>query len=156
MLVTEELQPFLPFSSRLAAIDYIVCDVFVTNNNGNMAKILARRYMGHKRTIRPNARKLSALFLQREKMPWATFSSKVKSAQRGFMGEPDEMKPGRADFHEYPSSCICKKPFIFSHVDNQRTKNNASLYEHNEDVNSRDNDASSSLEQNEDDEFLAD
>ncbi|KAL8256219.1 hypothetical protein R6Q59_031286 [Mikania micrantha] len=114
------------------------------------------RYMGHKRTIRPNARKLSALFLQREKMPWATFSSKVKSAQRGFMGEPDEMKPGRADFHEYPSSCICKKPFIFSHVDNQRTKNNASLYEHNEDVNSRDNDASSSLEQNEDDEFLAD
>ncbi|KAL8226747.1 hypothetical protein R6Q57_016579 [Mikania cordata] len=121
MLVTEELQPFLPFSSRLAAIDYIVCDesdVFVTNNNGNMAKILAGR--------------------------------------RGFMGEPDEMKPGRADFHEYPSSCICKKPFIFSHVDNQRTINNASLNEHNEDVNSRDNDASSSLEQNEDDEFLAD
>ncbi|KAD5508056.1 hypothetical protein E3N88_15759 [Mikania micrantha] len=161
MLVTEELLPFLPFSSRLAAIDYIVCDesdVFVTNNNGNMAKILAgrRRYMGHKRTIRPNARKLSALFLQREKMPWTTFSSKVKSAQRGFMGEPDEMKPGRADFHEYPSSCICKKPFIFSHVDNQRTINNASLNEHNEDVNSRDNDASSSLEQNEDDEFLAD
>lgn len=43
-----ELQPFVSFSSRLAAIDYIVCeesDVFVTNNNGNMAKILAgRRY----------------------------------------------------------------------------------------------------------------
>lgn len=127
MLASEELEPFLPFSSRLAAIDYIVCDesdVFVTNNNGNMAKILAgrRRYMGHKRTIRPNAKKLSALFLQREKMLWTTFSSKVKSAQRGFMGEPDEMKPGRGDFHEYPYSCICKKPFKFSDLDNHRNQ----------------------------------
>ncbi|KAL0329531.1 UNVERIFIED_CONTAM: O-fucosyltransferase 29 [Sesamum radiatum] len=46
MLAGEELKSLLPFSSRLAAIDYIVCDesdVFVTNNNGNMAKILAGR-----------------------------------------------------------------------------------------------------------------
>lgn len=45
----EELAPFLSFSSRMAALDFIVCDesnVFVTNNNGNMAKILAgRRYL---------------------------------------------------------------------------------------------------------------
>lgn len=44
----EELAPFTSFSSRMAALDFIVCDesdVFVTNNNGNMAKILAgRRY----------------------------------------------------------------------------------------------------------------
>ncbi|KAI7751202.1 hypothetical protein M8C21_018769 [Ambrosia artemisiifolia] len=49
MLASKELQPFLSFSSRLAAIDYIVCeesDVFVTNYNGNMGKILAgRRYL---------------------------------------------------------------------------------------------------------------
>lgn len=42
----EELEPFFSYSSRMAAIDYIVCDqsdVFVTNNNGNMARILAGR-----------------------------------------------------------------------------------------------------------------
>ncbi|KAJ1702277.1 hypothetical protein LUZ63_002056 [Rhynchospora breviuscula] len=116
-----ELEPFLPFSSRLAALDFIVCDesdVFVTNNNGNMAKILAgrRRYMGHKRTIRPNAKKLGMLFKARSqvKLDWETFSTKVKSAQSDFMGEPDEMRPGRGDFHEFPYSCICKKDVVSS------------------------------------------
>ncbi|XP_020585195.1 uncharacterized protein At1g04910-like isoform X3 [Phalaenopsis equestris] len=118
ILAGEDLKPFLSFSSRLAAIDYIVCedsDVFVTNNNGNMAKILAgrsfcRRFAGHKRTIRPNAKKLSPLFKAQHKMEWATFAKKVKLYQRSFMGEPEEMKPGRGDFHEYPYSCICQKP----------------------------------------------
>ncbi|XP_039142401.1 LOW QUALITY PROTEIN: O-fucosyltransferase 29 [Dioscorea cayenensis subsp. rotundata] len=114
MLAGDDLKPFLPFASRLAAIDYIVCDesdVFVTNNNGNMAKILAgrRRYMGHKRTIRPNSKKLSSLFKGRDKMNTETFAKKVKSCQKGFMGEPDEMRPGRGDFHEFSSSCICRK-----------------------------------------------
>ncbi|XP_042511868.1 O-fucosyltransferase 29-like [Macadamia integrifolia] len=123
MLAGEELKPFLPFSSRLAAIDYIVCDesdVFVTNNNGNMAKILAgrRRYMGHKRTIRPNAKKLSALFMARERMDWDTFARKVRSCQKGFMGEPEELRPGRGEFHEFPSSCICRKPYGKNIVDN--------------------------------------
>ncbi|KAM3308666.1 O-fucosyltransferase 29 isoform X1 [Capsicum chacoense] len=120
-LAGDELKPFLPYSSRLAAIDYIVCDesdVFVTNNNGNMAKILAgsRRYMGNKRTIRPNAKRLSALFMARTKMDWDTFSRKVKSCQSGFMGEPEEMRPGRGEFHEFPSSCICKTPFNHSNL----------------------------------------
>lgn len=42
----EELQSFSSYSSRMAALDFIVCDesdVFVTNNNGNMAKMLAGR-----------------------------------------------------------------------------------------------------------------
>lgn len=45
----EELAPFSLFSSRMAALDFMVCDdsdVFVTNNNGNMARMLAgRRYI---------------------------------------------------------------------------------------------------------------
>lgn len=42
----DELAPFASFSSRMAALDFVVCDgsdAFVTNNNGNMAKILAGR-----------------------------------------------------------------------------------------------------------------
>ncbi|KAK3195769.1 hypothetical protein Dsin_027079 [Dipteronia sinensis] len=109
----EELDPFSSFSSRMAALDFIVCDesdVFVTNNNGNMARILAgrRRYFGHKPTIRPNAKKLSRLFMDRNNMTWVDFSSKVRTHQVGFMGEPNEGKPGRGQFHENPVSCICE------------------------------------------------
>ncbi|XP_077231328.1 O-fucosyltransferase 16-like isoform X2 [Tasmannia lanceolata] len=109
----EELAPFTSFSSRMAALDFVVCDesdVFVTNNNGNMARILAgrRRYFGHKRTIRPNAKKLYSLFLKRTNMTWEAFASKVRTNQRGFMGEPNEVRPGRGEFHENPSTCICE------------------------------------------------
>ncbi|KAL1820725.1 hypothetical protein DCAR_0417064 [Daucus carota subsp. sativus] len=108
-----ELEPFAGFSSRMAALDYIVCDesnVFVTNNNGNMAKMLAgrRRYFGHKPTIRPNAKKLSRLFMNRNNMTWDEFSFEVRKHQQGFMGEPKEVRPGRGQFHENPSACICE------------------------------------------------
>ncbi|RZC48573.1 hypothetical protein C5167_016994 [Papaver somniferum] len=110
---SEELSPFSSFSSRMAAVDFIVCDesdVFVTNNNGNMARILAgrRRYSGHKPTIRPNAKKHSSLFPDRESMTWEAFASKVRLNQKGFMGEPKEVKAGRGEFHENPSTCICE------------------------------------------------
>ncbi|KAE8699884.1 Detected protein of confused Function [Hibiscus syriacus] len=91
-LANEELKPFLPHSSSLAAIDFVVCDesdVFVINNNGNMAKILAGR---------------------RDQMDWDTFAENVRAVQRGFMGEPDEIRAGRGEFHEYPYSCMCVKP----------------------------------------------
>ncbi|KAH1097229.1 hypothetical protein J1N35_014150 [Gossypium stocksii] len=109
----EELGPFLSFSSRMAALDFIVCDesdVFVTNNNGNMARILAgrRKYFGHKPTIRPNAKKLYRLFLSRNNMTWEEFSSRIRTLQKGFMGEPKEVRPGRGEFHENPSTCICE------------------------------------------------
>ncbi|KAF3324887.1 GDP-fucose protein O-fucosyltransferase [Carex littledalei] len=110
----KELAPFASFSSRMAALDFVVCDrsdAFVTNNNGNMAKILAgrRRYFGHKRTIRPNAKRLYSLFLNRNNMTWDMFASKVRTFQKGFMGEPKEIRPGRGEFHENPAACICEK-----------------------------------------------
>ncbi|OMP11129.1 GDP-fucose protein O-fucosyltransferase [Corchorus olitorius] len=109
----EELEPFTSYSSRMAALDFIVCDesdVFVTNNNGNMARIIAgrRKYFGHKPTIRPNAKKLYRLFPSRSNMTWEAFASRVRTLQRGFMGEPNEVRPGRGEFHENPSTCICE------------------------------------------------
>lgn len=131
----EELEPFSSYSSRMAALDYIVCDqsdVFVTNNNGNMARMLAgrRRYFGHKPTIRPNAKKLNSLFLNRRNMTWDAFASKVRACQKGFMGEPNEVRPGRGEFHEYPFACICEHPdakerieAILQHQSKSKSKN---------------------------------
>lgn len=42
-------------------------------------------------------------------MTWEEFASTVRSNQIGFMGEPNEVKPGRGEFHENPTSCICEK-----------------------------------------------
>lgn len=69
-----------------------------------------RRYFGHKPTIRPNSKKLYRLFLNKGNMTWEAFSSSVRSYQRGFMGEPNEARPGRGEFHENPSTCICEDP----------------------------------------------
>ncbi|KAJ0077177.1 hypothetical protein Patl1_35690 [Pistacia atlantica] len=101
-----ELEMFSSFSSRMAALDFIVCDAFVTYNNGNMARILAgrRRYFGHKPTIRPNAKKLNRLFMDRNNMRWEEFASRVRTHQIGFMGEPNEGKPGRGEFNKNPTS----------------------------------------------------
>ncbi|PKA60105.1 Uncharacterized protein AXF42_Ash009789 [Apostasia shenzhenica] len=129
----EEMAPFSSFSSRMAAIDFIVCDesdVFVANNNGNMAKILAgrRRYFGHKRTIRPNTKKLYSLFQNRTSMTWDAFSSKVRAFQKGFMGEPNEVRPGSGEFHENPSTCICESSEDL-HFGNARSPPNTMDYD---------------------------
>jgi len=67
-----------------------------------------RRYFGHKPTIRPHAKKLYRLFLNRDNTTWEEFSSRVRTHQRGFMGEPKEVRPGRGEFHENPATCICE------------------------------------------------
>ena len=41
-------------------------------------------------------------------MTWDDFASQVQRWQKGFMGEPNEMRPGRGQFFENPSVCICQ------------------------------------------------
>jgi hypothetical protein len=50
-----------------------------------------RRFNGHKRTIRPNAKKLGTLFAARHTMSWKDFATKVRHFQKGFMGNPMEV-----------------------------------------------------------------
>lgn len=69
--------------------------------------ILCRRYHGHKRTIQPNVKKLGSLFLSRPNITWKAFSTKLRLVQRGYIGEPNELRPG-GDFFEYPDACICR------------------------------------------------
>ena len=79
---TKEIpRTFFSIFFPLAAIDYIVdeSDVFIIHNNENMAKILADwwSYVGHKRTVRPNAKRHSKLLMAMDKMDWDTFAKKV-------------------------------------------------------------------------------
>lgn len=48
------------------------------------------------------------LFMNRENMTWDEFASAVRKCQKGFMGEPKELSPGKGEFHENPSACICE------------------------------------------------
>lgn len=43
-------------------------------------------------------------------MTWEEFASRVRTHQIGFMGDPNEVRPGRGEFHENPSACICENP----------------------------------------------
>jgi len=69
--------------------------------------------------------------MDREKMEWQTFAKKVKSCQRGFMGDPDEFKPGRGEFHEYPQSCICQRPFSYDKTSTDDEEEDMSEENHN-------------------------
>lgn len=66
-------------------------------------------------------------------MTWEQFSSKVQSYQVGFMGEPNEVKPGRGEFHENPSACICGN--YDSNVMSDPSHVNQIHHNHTEDVN---------------------
>ncbi|KAJ8561308.1 hypothetical protein K7X08_027498 [Anisodus acutangulus] len=62
--------------------------------------LLKKRYFGHKPTIRPNAKKLNRVFLNRNNTTSEEFASKVCTFQRGFMGEPKETEREMADLED--------------------------------------------------------
>lgn len=92
--------------------------------------VCCRRYFGHKPTIRPNGKKLNPLFMNKTNMTWEDFASRVRTFQIGFMGEPNELRPGSGEFHENPTSCICQnsgsevKTGGFSNPQNQTHEGN--------------------------------
>jgi len=46
--------------------------------------------------------------MKKNSMTWEEFASRVRTFQVGFIGEPNELRPGSGEFHENPSSCICQ------------------------------------------------
>uniref|UniRef100_A0A5B7AFA2 O-fucosyltransferase family protein n=1 Tax=Davidia involucrata TaxID=16924 RepID=A0A5B7AFA2_DAVIN len=81
----DELAPFQGYSSRLAALDYMVClfsEVFVTTQGGNFPHFLMghRRFLydGHAKTIKPDKSKLVVL-LQDTSISWDAFKDQMKA-----------------------------------------------------------------------------
>ncbi|XP_051139927.1 O-fucosyltransferase 10-like [Andrographis paniculata] len=85
-LATEdELAPIQGFSSRQAALDYMVClysEVFVTTQGGNFPHFLMghRRFLynGHAKTIIPDKTKLVVL-LHDKNISWSSFKDEMES-----------------------------------------------------------------------------
>ncbi|XP_047314064.1 O-fucosyltransferase 11-like [Impatiens glandulifera] len=93
---TDELASFEGYSSRLAALDYMVClssEVFVTTQGGNFPHFLMghRRFLfnGHAKTIKPDKSKLVLLF-QDMNISWNGFKDELgkmldESDRKGIM-----------------------------------------------------------------------
>ncbi|KAK2981162.1 hypothetical protein RJ640_024385 [Escallonia rubra] len=80
----EELTALQGYSSRLAALDYMVClfsEVFVTTQGGNFPHFLMghRRFLhsGHAKTIKPDKSKM-VLLLQNTSISWEAFKDQME------------------------------------------------------------------------------
>ncbi|KAB2060726.1 hypothetical protein ES319_A10G038500v1 [Gossypium barbadense] len=86
LLTYNELAPFRNFSSRLAALDFIACatsDVFAMTDSGSQLSSLVsgfRTYYGdgHAPTLRPNKKRLAAIFSENSSIGWTTFEDRVR------------------------------------------------------------------------------
>ncbi|XP_057523412.1 O-fucosyltransferase 10-like isoform X1 [Amaranthus tricolor] len=115
----EELAYFKGYSSRLAALDYVVClfsDVFLTTQGGNFPHFLMghRRYLygGHAKTIKPNKQKLALLF-HNTSISWEEIKDQVKvmlveSNREGLMMPRIKKSSRHNSIYKYPfPQCRC-------------------------------------------------
>ncbi|CAD5167668.1 unnamed protein product [Musa acuminata subsp. malaccensis] len=96
----EELDPFRPYASQMAALDYIVSvesDVFVSSYLGNMARAVEghRRFLGHRKTITPDRKSLVHLIDKIDRgslKEGKKLSNMILEAHKGRQGSPRKRK----------------------------------------------------------------
>ncbi|KAH7278141.1 hypothetical protein KP509_38G026200 [Ceratopteris richardii] len=124
----DELAPFSGYASQLAGLDYIVSvesDVFIPTYSGNMARAVEghRRFLGHRKTIIPDRRRLVSLFDELDLgLTQEEFSYRVSEMHRKRQGAPRKRKgplagtKGRERFRTEEAfytnplpDCLCQK-----------------------------------------------
>ncbi|KAI5055797.1 hypothetical protein GOP47_0029318 [Adiantum capillus-veneris] len=126
----DELSPFSGYASQLAALDYIVSvesDVFIPSYSGNMARAVEghRRFLGHRKTIIPDRRRLVGLFdkldlgLLQEGDAFSSLVSEMHSKRQGaprkrkgpFAGSKgrERFRTEEAFYTNPLPDCLCQK-----------------------------------------------
>ncbi|KAK9056402.1 hypothetical protein SSX86_027493 [Deinandra increscens subsp. villosa] len=115
LLSPSEIQPFLNFSSQLAALDLITCtasDVFAMTDSGSQLSSLVSGYRvyyggGKMPTIRPNKRRLADIFMKNDTIEWKVFETRIRKAVR--QNKRVFSRPVGRSVYRYPrcSECMC-------------------------------------------------
>ncbi|XP_078443937.1 O-fucosyltransferase 15-like isoform X2 [Wolffia australiana] len=111
-----EIQPFLNFSSQLAALDFIACaaaDSFAMTDSGSQFSSLVSGYRmyygsGVLPTIRPNKRRLAAVFSRASNIEWRLFERSTKKAMKQMKRTVE--RPLARSIYRHPRcvECMCK------------------------------------------------
>ncbi|KAK3021936.1 hypothetical protein RJ639_046135 [Escallonia herrerae] len=115
LLSSSEIQPFMNFSSQLAALDFIGCtaaDAFAMTDSGSQLSSLVsgfRVYYGGGKmpTIRPNKRRLADIFMKNNTIEWKVFETRVRKAIR--QTKRVFSRPTGRSVYRYPrcDECMC-------------------------------------------------
>ncbi|XP_007026175.2 PREDICTED: uncharacterized protein At1g04910 isoform X1 [Theobroma cacao] len=115
LLSPKELEPFMNFSSQLAALDFIACtaaDAFAMTDSGSQLSSLVSGYRiyyggGRMPTIRPNKRRLAAIFMKNNTIEWKVFEQRVRKAVR--QTKHVQSRPKARSVYRYPrcKECMC-------------------------------------------------
>ncbi|KAL5578757.1 hypothetical protein UlMin_011199 [Ulmus minor] len=116
LLSPTELQPFMNFSSQLAALDFIGCtasDAFAMTDSGSQLSSLVSGYRiyyggGKMPTIRPNKRRLADIFVKNSTIGWRVFEQRVRKAVR--QTKHVQTRPKARSIYRYPrcKECMCR------------------------------------------------
>ncbi|KAF8399519.1 hypothetical protein HHK36_015385 [Tetracentron sinense] len=115
-------EQFQNHSSQMAALDFMVSiasSIFIPTYDGNMAKLVEghRRYLGFRKTILPDRRRLVELLDLHHNgtLSWNEFSVAVRLVHEKRMGQPRRRrvivdKPKEEDyFYANPQECLCDR-----------------------------------------------